>query len=298
MENRYPNSKVREILRKEVGFGCPVKNCGSPYLTYHHFDPPWNKCKEHNPDGMIALCLSHHKEADHGAFSIAQLYELKKSPFLLKEGLNPSGKFNWIRKSLVFQAGSNWFINPSIVITKGKLPILKIIGDSHAVAFVDFSIYNKTGILVFEMVKNEWIVTSEVTDLICPPSNKAITLSSVLEGFKFQLRFDSVSASQLLTKQYGSISRSILDNLLLHIEGFDLEDHYRKLTPDNFEQKSKELESLKETLDKNTILTTLTFSYRSDYSKINLTNKSINIEGNPQFGFGNLLIDSNLSFEI
>lgn len=31
---------VRKILRKEVYFGCPIKDCGSPYLSYHHFNPP------------------------------------------------------------------------------------------------------------------------------------------------------------------------------------------------------------------------------------------------------------------
>lgn len=51
--NRTPPEPVREILRKEVNFGCPIEGCGSPYLEYHHFDPPWHEREHHDPQGMI-----------------------------------------------------------------------------------------------------------------------------------------------------------------------------------------------------------------------------------------------------
>ena len=38
--NRTPPKKVIQTLRQEVGFGCPIPNCGNPYLEWHHFDPP------------------------------------------------------------------------------------------------------------------------------------------------------------------------------------------------------------------------------------------------------------------
>jgi len=48
-----------------------------------HFDPPWREREHHDPAGMIALCLQHHKEADAGTFTEAQLKQLKK---LLRAG--------------------------------------------------------------------------------------------------------------------------------------------------------------------------------------------------------------------
>ena len=54
--NRTPPKKVIQTLRQEVGFGCPVPNCGNPYLEWHHFDPPWSIENHHRPEGMIALC--------------------------------------------------------------------------------------------------------------------------------------------------------------------------------------------------------------------------------------------------
>ena len=72
--NRTPPPEVRRELRREVGFGCPVRDadgvrCGNPYLYYHHFDPPWATEEHHNPAGMIALCGEHHPKADAGTFT-------------------------------------------------------------------------------------------------------------------------------------------------------------------------------------------------------------------------------------
>lgn len=61
---RNPPKSVLAELRKEVGFGCPVEGCGNPYLTWHHFDPPWSERHHHEPQGIIALCPEHHNAAD------------------------------------------------------------------------------------------------------------------------------------------------------------------------------------------------------------------------------------------
>src|SRR5215211_7582447 len=75
--NRTPPIEVRRELRREVGFGCPVDGCGSPYLTWHHFDPPWKERQHHDVVGMVALCREHHDKADVGAFTRQQLRQLK-----------------------------------------------------------------------------------------------------------------------------------------------------------------------------------------------------------------------------
>jgi len=75
-------AEVKEILRKEVNFGCPIDGCGIPYLKYHHFDPEW-KIENHNrPEGIIALCALHSDHADGNNFTKDQLREFKKNPFL------------------------------------------------------------------------------------------------------------------------------------------------------------------------------------------------------------------------
>lgn len=100
--NRSPPVEVREILRKEVNLGCPIEGCGSPYLQYHHFDPPWKERHQHDPQGMIALCKHHHPEADNGAWTKEQLREMKNKPFVRDE---LSGRFNWLRQDILVMAG-------------------------------------------------------------------------------------------------------------------------------------------------------------------------------------------------
>ncbi|MEZ8930983.1 MULTISPECIES: hypothetical protein [unclassified Vibrio] len=62
-KTNYANSKkVKEALREEVGFGCPVTDCGNPYLEYHHFDPAVHVKPHIDPRVMIALCAQYHKK--------------------------------------------------------------------------------------------------------------------------------------------------------------------------------------------------------------------------------------------
>src|SRR4051794_11076039 len=96
---REPPASVRRQLAREVGFGCPVPRCGSPYLTWHHFDPPWSVKQGHDPSGMIALCRDHHPEADAGTFTIEQLRQMKRVG--RDRALLLGGKFNWMREDLL-----------------------------------------------------------------------------------------------------------------------------------------------------------------------------------------------------
>ena len=77
--NRTPPPTVRRRLRQEIGFGCPFPGCGSPYLMYHHFDPPWREEQRMYPEGIIPLCAQHHALADQGTWTISQLREYKQN---------------------------------------------------------------------------------------------------------------------------------------------------------------------------------------------------------------------------
>ena len=94
--NRTPPKAVLNELRSEVGYGCPVADCGSPYLTWHHFDPPWREQKHHNPEGMVALCRIHHDMADASSFTADQLRALKAQP---SSGV--TGRLEWMRHRLL-----------------------------------------------------------------------------------------------------------------------------------------------------------------------------------------------------
>lgn len=107
---------TKALLRREVNFGCPIRyangaGCGSPILTYHHFDPPWATGQVHDPDGMIALCPQHHAQADGGSWTKAQLREMKRNPYIddiLKV------RWPWQTEGLVMKVG------PCLVLGSGS----------------------------------------------------------------------------------------------------------------------------------------------------------------------------------
>jgi hypothetical protein len=111
---------VRRQLRQEVGFGCPVENCRSPYLTYHHFDPPWKEKKHHDPAGMVALCRPHHAQADAGTFTREQLRRLKATGRDQAENL--SGRFEWMRRELLAVVGGWFCYDVRIIVQAGDRP--------------------------------------------------------------------------------------------------------------------------------------------------------------------------------
>jgi len=87
---------VREKLRKEVNFGCPVINCGLPYLEYHHFDPPWKEKNHYEPKGMVALCPTDHSLASgSGKWDKEQIRYMKKNSYI-KDKLEVNNNFVFI----------------------------------------------------------------------------------------------------------------------------------------------------------------------------------------------------------
>jgi hypothetical protein len=94
---------IKDELRREVGYVCPVANCGLPYLTWHHFDPPWEPSHIHRVEGMVALCAVHHGAADTGAYSDDQLRLLKS----VRNIATVKGENVLRRANTVFKAAKN-----------------------------------------------------------------------------------------------------------------------------------------------------------------------------------------------
>ena len=82
--SRSPGQRIIQNLIKEINYVCPARDANSPcdsiILTWHHFDPLFPECRKHNPEGMIALCPTHHYKADRREYSKSDLREWKKNP--------------------------------------------------------------------------------------------------------------------------------------------------------------------------------------------------------------------------
>lgn len=173
--NRTPPVPVRRALRQEVGFGCPVQDCGNPYLSWHHFDPPWSEREHHDPPGMIALCAEHHSKADAGAFDKEQLRQLKRDPFA--KGRAVKGRFDWLRNELLLVVGGMFYLRTPIAVQVGGRPIVSTTRDSDGHALLNVNMLSTSGRPRMVMVESYWLSHGEPDDLECPPNGRLVAAS-------------------------------------------------------------------------------------------------------------------------
>jgi hypothetical protein len=125
--SRDPGPEIKRQLRREVNFGCPIRypngnGCGCPILVFHHFDPPWVGHYIHNPSGMIALCPTHHGQADGNIWTNEQLRLFKAAPFVDNILRTP---WPWSAETLVIKVGPSLVMGSGSPIRLDGLPILR-----------------------------------------------------------------------------------------------------------------------------------------------------------------------------
>ncbi len=213
---RTPPMEVRRILRQEVNFGCPV--CGSPFLTWHHFDPPWEERHHHNPKGMVALCFQHHKEADAGAYTKEQIQSLKSKPYLSKP--HPRAKFNWLREQVLLEVGSNYYISPKHILHVAKHDLTWIDRDGSGLNAISMDLRAANGDPILRMKANDWVLLRSVGDIICPASANSLAISVADESIRLQLRFQSLTEEKLRQRIVKRCSEFIWEPIRASITGF------------------------------------------------------------------------------
>jgi len=171
--NRKPPASVIKQLRAEVGFGCPVPECGNPYLEWHHFDPQWNVEPHHNPDGMVALCAEHHKKADNGAYTKEQLASFKRTkvdPALVR------GRFDWCRNKLLAVVGGNYYYEtPRVLVIDGHEVVL-LTRDEDGSLLLSVQMLSLSTEVRVKMVENCWENIGNPVDIVSPPSGKDLRI--------------------------------------------------------------------------------------------------------------------------
>ncbi len=190
--NRTPPAAVRKQLREEVGFGCPVKDCGNPYLTWHHFAPPFAIREHHDPDGMIALCLDHHAQANRGAFTDDQLRALKRNG---RDRTSTLGaRFNWMRHHLLAVIGGCFYYEVPIAVRIGDTPIVWFNRDENGLLLLSLRVPTTSGMPRLSMAENFWSTPgSDESDIVCPPMGRLVDVKYP-NGDRLKVEFREVSS--------------------------------------------------------------------------------------------------------
>ncbi|MGH2946502.1 MAG: hypothetical protein ACRDPC_09645 [Solirubrobacteraceae bacterium] len=91
-------------------------------MTWHHFDPPWREREHHSSDGMVALCIAHHAQADAGAFTREELHRFKRDG--VRSTSFPAATFNWMREDLIAFVGGIFYVDVAVAVQVGRYPIV------------------------------------------------------------------------------------------------------------------------------------------------------------------------------
>jgi hypothetical protein len=166
---RTPPVDVRRTLRREVGFVCPIPGCTNPYLTWHHFDPPWRVREHHEPGGLIALCKDHHSQADEGAFTVDQLRQMKRDGLAKAEGEAIKEVFNWRRQRLVAIVGGNFILDCLQLVWYRSEPCMWLTRDDEDLLSLNVRMPTISAEPRMHIENNGWICAGLPRDLECSP---------------------------------------------------------------------------------------------------------------------------------
>ncbi len=196
MSSRTPPKQIREKLRKEVNFGCPI--CRSLFLTWHHFDPPWHKCNSHSVRGIIALCSNCHRQADGGSFTKEQLHKLKN----INTTEPPLGTLPWNVNGALIDFGGNYFVADtskmfSLRVAQQEVFSLRLCSDGYLL--INASIWNSKGEIVFQLEENDILTNIEkIDDLECTAQAKKLSVSSQKNDARLLLKFNRSKAGDVI----------------------------------------------------------------------------------------------------
>lgn len=187
-------------LRTEVGFGCPV--CRNPFLTWHHFDPPWHKEQHWRTEGIIALCGTFHDDADEkgenaGAYSIDGLRRLKNSR---RSAEDVKAHFpTWQDKeSLLVRLGGCYTDTLTPIISINEVPQITLGKNAEGLLTLSFELRNKDDGVLLRMEDN-WLTAypAKVHDMIVPPKTKTVKVWLDEDDVGLEFSFNRITMADL-----------------------------------------------------------------------------------------------------
>ena len=196
---------VRRLLGQEVGFGCPVPDCGNPYLTYHHFDPPWHVREHNEPKGMIALCREHHDKA--AAWSVEELRNMKASP----QQKTIEGRFEWMKRRVLTIAGGGFFFENKLdTMSRSAGRLVWYNRDEEGRMLLNLRMIRTPGSGTVTLENNDWTINGTPDDVESPPNGSYLRVKFA-SGDDLQIRFTEHADAQRLIAKYGISQETLLN---------------------------------------------------------------------------------------
>ncbi|MBF0555485.1 MAG: hypothetical protein HQK96_13170 [Nitrospirae bacterium] len=242
--NRSVPDNVMRILREEVNYGCPYPSCGQPILMWHHFDPPWNEENHHRPEGMIALCPEHHRYADGGHYTKAQLRKWKLNPNDL-----PYIKqyIPWTWESFVYEIGTS-YASPSSYVQVNTEKILSAKRDPNTSVFniapwlISLSLVDENGHTIAK-IKDNYLISDNSSSIIeISYHGKNVIIKDKSETNSLELNVIQISQKELMSYLEKKYLEAFKNQTIKLLDGTIMKE------VDNIEKKNQFVNDLFETL--------------------------------------------------
>jgi len=164
--DRYIPEPIKKEVRQKCGFGCVI--CGSIIYTYHHFNPPFEDAREHNPKKITLLCGSCHTKATKNLLSNDTIKTATQNPKCMEEGLSHFKLDVGDLFPTVFLGNSTFIGNPTIIRAYGKQLFMIEPPEQTGSPFrISASFYNQRGKETCRIIQNEWQGLASNWDITC-----------------------------------------------------------------------------------------------------------------------------------
>jgi len=146
---------------------------------------------------MIALCLTHHRQADAGAFTSEQLRQFKAGD----NANEVRGRLEWMRQSLLAVVGGSFYYEVPKVIQLGGRPLVWFERDEHGYMLLGVRLPTLSGQPRVRVTRNffEHIGTPE--DFECPPNGRLLRVRYA-DGDSLAIEFLNCESTEAFRERY------------------------------------------------------------------------------------------------
>jgi len=188
LPNRIPIPEpIKRKVRQQCGFGCC--KCGLPIIEYHHIVP-----RSEEPDDIMLLCPTHHREATTDAMRKPEQLSLKANPFNI-ENNKVEGQLKINQRHPVMGIGTVQFVGEGDFILVDNESLLSMSVNEGRLE-ISAKLYDPGGELIAQIENNEWIsgdplpwdLTASFQHLKISHKKRAIDLQIDASVFPIQIR--------------------------------------------------------------------------------------------------------------
>ncbi len=192
--SRDIEEKDKLEIRRRCGFGCVI--CGCHFYVYHHFDPPFEDAKFHNPDGITLLCGQCHTAAHNKAYSLGCIKNANMHPKCHEIGFS-GFLYEELDAPTVF-LGSAKFQANSIILEVRNDPVLWIEPPEAVDAPYRLSavFHDKNGKEIARIDHNKWKASSENWDI--KTEGNEITIRQKKGEYSLIMQFEPPRAIRII----------------------------------------------------------------------------------------------------